>query len=447
MIIVTRLLNHQIRRKLFGEFAALGVLLAASFAYGQTSIPVVVDTSAAKDTAPAGTITMGNWQEYRQYMPSGMEMLFEGQYAWKMPSDVQMTIGPTVIHPLPRSYTEATEKYSAQVKLVGLPGGALTLSGYHGGMPFPDPAEPDAGWKVLADLWFRYLPHLTVNTKGVVCTMTSGGDPSCKAGMKIYRQLDYNTDTGVPQTYAGADGKYFTQYESVKEPEQERYTTVLTISYSDLARPEDVYVFLPALRRSQRLSASARCSADLGTDETPDDRRYGFNMNLTKIKAQLIGEKKILALMDFAMPPGRFPEGYDMPLGWPEPTWGDWQLRDVYVVNVTKLEGSPSHCFGKRVVYVDKATYAPLWEDLYDAEMKPWRFVGFFLRSLDVPGIGAMDTSNSMVYGFWDVKYSHATVFAEPGDGEPFYINQQAPKEFLDLDRYTTPGGLGQIMQ
>ena len=41
-----------------------------------------------------------------------------------------------------------------------------------------------------------------------------------------------------------------------------------------------------------------------------------------------------------------------------------------------------------------------------------------------------------MVYGFWDVKYSHATIFAEAAEGEPFYINEQAPKDFLDLARF-----------
>ena len=136
-----------------------------------------------------------------------------------------------------------------------------------------------------------------------------------------------------------------------------------------------------------------------------------------------------------------------MPLGWPKPTWGKWQLRDVYVVNVTKIAGGGGRCLGKRVVHVDKATSAPLWEDLYDEKMQPWRFVAFFPRTIDVPGIGPVDTSNSMVYGFWDVKYSHATVFAEAGEGEPFYLNEQAPKEFLDLERYTTPGGLGLIMR
>ena len=70
--------------------------------------------------------------------------------------------------------------------------------------------------------------------------------------MKVYRQLSYNTDPGVPPTIPGAEGKYFTQYETEKEPEQERYTTVLTISYTDLTQPEDVYVFIPSLRRISR---------------------------------------------------------------------------------------------------------------------------------------------------------------------------------------------------
>jgi Protein of unknown function (DUF1329) len=78
-----------------------------------------------------------------------------------------------------------------------------------------------------------------------------------------------------------------------------------------------------------------------------------------------------------------------MPLGWPKPTWGKWQLRDVYVVSVTKLAGGGGHCLGRRVVYVDKATAAPLWEDLYDEKLQPWRFIGFFPRTLDVSGVGS----------------------------------------------------------
>ncbi len=438
-------------RRTLATFAMLAIVLSAASAFSQVSGPALTSTKAddASRALPIGdTVTMQNWTSYRRYMPDGMAMLFEGKYFWKMPDDVSMQIGPTIINPLPKNYREATEQYSSQVTVTELPDGRLNLSGYHGGTPFPNPAEPHKAWKILANLWFRYQPHLSVDTNGVVCTMDSGHSTSCKAGMKVYRQLAYNTDPGVLPEIPGAAGKYFTQYEMVKEPEQERYTTVLTISYADLTRQEDVYVFIPALRRYQPMSPMARCSADLGTDETPDDRRYGFNTNLTQVKAELLGERKILSLLDFKMPSGRFPENYDMPLGWPKPSWGKWQLRDVDVVDASKLPGVGSrHCIGRRVMYIDKATYAPLWQDLYDEQLKPWRFVGFFLRTLDVPGIGPVDNSNSMVYGFWDVKYNHATIFAEAGEGAPFYVNQQAPADFMDIARYTTPGGLSMIMR
>jgi hypothetical protein len=458
-------------RSTVAVLVAATIITSSQIAYAQVglAIPSSVATpsvvSATIPTAPApvdnhaaigssgsiadGTIiTMQNWQNYRQFMPDGMVAFFEGRYFWKMPADIQMPVGPTIIHPLPSGYMEATEKYAAQVKIVEQSDGGLTLTGYNGGIPFPRPDEPHKGWKILANLWFRYTPHLTVNTRGVVCFIDSSGSTSCKAGMKIYRQLSFNTDPQTPDIFPGAEGKYFTQFEMVEEPEQERYTAILAISHTDLARPEEVYVFIPSLRRYQPLSPSARCSNDLGTDETPDDRRYGFDSNITQLNVEYNSAKKILSLMGFKMPSGRFPENYDMPLGWPLPSWGKWQLRDAYQISLNKIPlRSAGYCFAKRVMYIDGTTYAPLWEDLYDKKVQLNRSLAFFLRTLEIPGVGPQDSSNSMVYGIWDVKTKHATIFAEPGDDRPFYVNEQAPQEFTDLNRYTTPSGLGMIMR
>src|SRR5205807_8691725 len=68
----------------------------------------------------------------------------------------------------------------------------------------------------------------------------------------------------------------------ISEPESQRYTTSLTITYADPARPEDVYVFLPALRRYQPISAAARCAAFAGMDFTDEDFRSGFDSNLAR---------------------------------------------------------------------------------------------------------------------------------------------------------------------
>lgn len=404
--------------------------------------------AAANGIAPGTSITMQNWQQYKEYMPDGMADFFAGKYSWKMPSDVQMDVGPTVIHPLPKTYQEATEKYSGQVKIVDLPDGGLTLANYQGGSPFPNPTEPHRGWKILADVWYRYLPHLIVDTYGSGCTIDNGGRISCEAAQIISRQLSYNTDPGVPATIAGANGKFSSEYFMVLEPEQDRYTTTLTVSYADPARPEDVYLFLPALRRYQPVSSAARCSQGQGTDTTQEDYRFGFNSNITEMQAEVVGEKKILALIDFTLPAGNFPDNFDMPLGWPKPSWGKWQLRDVYVISASKIPAKAGgYCFGKRVMYVDKATFQPLWEDLYDMKMQPWKFFGLFLRTVDVPQIGPVTASGSMVWAFWNVQEQHASFFIDPASGHDVYINEQAPADFNDLTKYTSPAGLTMIMR
>jgi Protein of unknown function (DUF1329) len=128
---------------------------------------------------------------------------------------------------------------------------------------------------------------------------------------------------------------------------------------------------------------------------------------------------------------------------------GKWQLRDVYTISASKLpQYAPSYCYGKRTMYIDKATFATYWEELYDAAMKPWKIVGLFLHTIDVLGIGPVDESNSLIYGFWDIQNEHASYLLDPIDkGDSVYVNEQVPKEYRDLRRYSTPAGLNLIMR
>ena len=429
--------------------ASVTATLASPAAAASSAARAAVTATGDADSIPVGTtISTLNWSQYQRLMPDGMAALFAGTYFWKMPAAAQIEVGPTIIHPLPKNYMTATEKYAAQVKVVALADGGLTLSGYQGGIPFPVPDEPHKGWKVLANLWYRYLPHLIVDTYAHGCLMTAGGTINCKTAEIISRQLAFNTDPGTPTTYPDAEGKFATEYFMVQEPEQERYTAFLSIAYADPARAEDTYLFLPQLRRYQPVSTAARCSPSQGTDSTQEDYRFGYNSNITEAQVQFIGEKKILALLGANLPVGEFPDNYTMPLGWPMPSWGKWQVRDVDVISVSKIPSrAAGYCYGKRVMYVDKATWAPLWEDLYDRQMQPWRFFALFLRTVDVPGVGPVDASGSMVWAFWDVQNNHASFFIDPGAGHQLYVNEQAPKEYTDLTRYASAPGLNLIMR
>lgn len=319
--------------------------------------------SSTEAISPGTAITMANWRDYRAFMPDVMISLFEGTYFWKMPSDVRMEIGPTVIHPLPRNYLEATEKYSGQVKLIELPSGGLSLEGYHGGIPFPSPSDPHKGWKVLMNHWYRYMPHLIVDSNGYGCSIAGGGSVNCQTYRAVKHQLSFSTDPGLPPASPSEAEIYFTEWYMTVEPEQDRYTTVLTVDYADLARPEQLYVFLPSLRRYQALSSKSRCAPSQGMDFTPEDFHNGFDSNMTEAQADYLSHKKILALVDASPPPGAFPQGYDMPLGWPTPSWGKWQVRDVDVISVQKIPSKVAgYCYGRRVMYLDSHFYGALWK-------------------------------------------------------------------------------------
>lgn len=315
-------------------------------------LPAPVD-----DTPPIGTvITIHNWRRYKRFMPNGMAEMFEGREFWKMPDDVAIEVGPTLIDQLPQNYLAATEKPERAVGIEELPDGGLNLTGYGGGMPFPHPEEPHKGWKILADLWFRYFPHRFVDSRGTMCMADASASAGCASYKLVINQLSYNTDPGV--THVGEGHKFITSWLMLLTPESQKYTTSLTINYSDLSEPEQRYVFIPALRRFLALSTAGRCSPVQGTDMTADDFRYGFDVNLTELRASYDGERKILTLLDPAFPRDEFPKDFDMPLGWPKPYGGRWQLRDVHVVDAVKIPSKAAdYCYGKRVMYVDSRFY------------------------------------------------------------------------------------------
>jgi Protein of unknown function (DUF1329) len=407
----------------------------------------------ASATIPPGTeITMQNWRHYRQFMPPGMVALFEGKYFWKMPPDVEMDVGKTIIHPLPANYRAATERYGSQTRAAKLPDGGYKLENYVAGQPFPNPSGPYKGWEILANLWYRYLPHLYVATgdnQAVICIQDRFHSINCQTNRLVARQLKHNTDPGVPMTDPQAGPMDFTEWVMLISPENLKYTTELMIYYTDLARPQDVYVFKPDLRRSLRLSSSARCSPAFG-DLTADDERYGFSGNIASFKAKFLGEKKILALTDYNNDPSSFPKNWDMPLGFPKPSWGKWGLRDVDVIEVRKIPSrAAGYCYGKRIMYVDKQFYAPLWEELYDSNMKLWKITALFPRAAKVDGIGVVNDSGSMTEAWWDIHNEHASYpfFIPDRHGRDVLTGSEIPKGYDNVAKYSTPGGLSMIMR
>src|SRR5277367_5079692 len=117
--------------------------------------------SAADNPPPPGTeITLANWQQYKAFMPLGMQYLFAGKYFWKLPPDVKIVVSPTTHYELPQVYLDNNRKYADSVKIINLSDGGHAISGYVAGQPFPNPADPMKGYKILVNSWYRYIPYL-----------------------------------------------------------------------------------------------------------------------------------------------------------------------------------------------------------------------------------------------------------------------------------------------
>jgi hypothetical protein len=299
----------------------------------------------ATDSIPVGTrITIQNWQNYEKFMSLGLRSLMSQKYFWKVPADAVLEVAPTVKIGLPRKYREDTEKYHNQTKLVQK-GEGYTVSGYVAGMPFPDidPKDPLAGVKLTYDNYYNYIPYRVFSEAGPKngagwTSVDRYSNKTYSYVYEIYFKFKHISDPGMGVDTPDQQGDIFlSQNNVVWQPEQSKYTNDLLIFYDDPARDPEVYVFVPALRRSLRLSSAARCAPLLGGDYVADDSREGLNIQPPIFQGKLLGIKQVLEIAH-ADPAGyQNYNNYFSPVSFPKAGAGKWELRDAYVVDIQRI--------------------------------------------------------------------------------------------------------------
>jgi hypothetical protein len=413
------------------------------------------ETSVEPGIAPGTVINMSNWRQYSQYMTDGETGLWEGKWSWKMPPDAQIPVGPTVVYPLPAAYVETSEKFGDQTRIEKGPDGRWRLKNYIAGVPFPVPEEPNKGQKILVNLYYRIQPHLVVGYEDsgaplTVCNMDKMNNTLCWKIEFNARQLAHNWEPGVPQTEETAQGAWLGVWIDLLEPEQYRYGTDLTLYWQDDLKTEDNFLFVPALRHSLRLSDAAHCArAFTFADFTHDDFRGGWNGGIADFDATFVKRMKLLALVQANNDYGKFPENYLMPLGWSKPSWGNWELRDTWVIEVHPIPAIGNrYCYGKRVIYLDTNTYAPLAQDLYDSKMQFDKVLVESLTPGDFPGAGKQTWTGGGILQNWDVINEHAAFgFTADEKGRNIAIDAAAKPQYNNPKEYQDGGAIMHMMR
>jgi hypothetical protein len=422
-----------------------GIAGAQVASWSEQNYDSLVSENSSKTIAPGTRITAQNWQQYKDFMPVGMQQLWAGKFFWRLPANAQMAVGATTPTPLPKQYRADTEKYSSQVKLVRDSNGGYNITGYVAGVPFPNPSGPQAGEEIMYNEYYAYIPYVITTYAKLGFTMDKFGNKYVNEVREVNFKIKHLSDPGKPTNIPGNADVFLTQNNVIMEPEQSKYVNSLQIFHDNPAQLPDSYVFVPSLRRSIRLTTAARCSPLVGSDYTQDDER-SMNLQPPIFQAKFLGYKKILVgypAQDYTNKANYYP-----PLYFPGPNAVVWQVRPVAVLDIRRVPSMQSgYCYGSRMAYIDKETWQPVWMDLYDAELHLWKTGPSIYRPMPIPGsngdvcTGAGGPGDGD-YTFWDVQNNHLTLDIQSGG----QINQDAGR-YDNFDRWGTPAGMAQIMQ
>jgi hypothetical protein len=409
---------------------------------------------------PPGTqITYANWQSYKEFMPPAMQALFTGEHFWKMPVDVQMEVGPTLPMPLPPAYLSDTEKNAGRATLRKLPDAGYIPQGYATGIPFPNPLSQSAlaPYAIFYDLYYHYNPRLQ---RSVFCNYSDDSYGNFTASGQadvVYSQLAHLSDPKMPTTIPTAGDYFFSKYIQQIAPEQGKYTTSLDLTYEDLTRLDDIYTYLPSSRRPIRSSDAARCAPLQNSDFTWEDAALGPPGFPQQFDIKYLGEKRILALVhaepaalsqcgtSSQLPSDYYYHAAKGILPWGKPSLGKWELRDVYVIEMSRLPAySQGYCYSRRVLYIDKETFLPLAIELYDPQGGLFKFITQFWTPLAVPSGGSVLGTNGPQAG-WSINFGDKHVSISLTQTSCY--NTSCQPQYLDASQYASPEGLMKIIQ
>lgn len=436
-----------------GAFAVAGTAVAAD---PDPAADANETTESGKFSSPipVGTvINAQNWQNYRQYMTVGQQTVIGGLPRFKLPSDWKIEVGPYTDVPAPRTYRDDTEKYAGTVTLKALPTGGFMPENYVAGVPFPNaatnPNEPNRGIKLLYNTYYNYKPMLMYKPDVVGHAVDRYGNITNNLLIQVITRMNHISEPGTPNVLPNRLPDTFNvQYNEQILPEQSKYTVVLALFPDDPSKEEQIFLFIPSLRRSLRSSSASRCAPFAGSDNFYDDINAGFNGIPTQFTVKVLDSPKmILTMVNRAKENTTDADYHRLNFFWPKSVLGKWELRPVYALELHPIESElPGYCYPRKVIYVDKQNYQILGDDRYDTSQKFWKAGLWWFWKTPIPNSPGDYTFNSFLNAsllIVDFQNQHFTA----GYFNSSTVNTEVPAKYRNIHRYASPAGLAEIMQ
>ena len=303
--------------------------LAGAAAMG--CLAVMLAATASAQVKPGDMITAESSAKVR-------DMVSPGVY-YKVAHGMSMKIVPSQRVDWPPPYKDATEKYSAQVRLSD---DHRSVVGYVAGQPFPliDPNDPDVAVKIIWNNVFRPISTDDYDLRFFDCESAyerGGAQQRQIAYIQVghYAGYDLVGRTEVEPLPIDPDFKktrrlwLFALY-PVLAPQEARGEGFIRFRYADENRGDDAWLWNPGARRIRRLNEGIMSDAT-GAQAWDPDHYSGFNPKTEEYDYKFLGEKNMLATIHAEhSPEARCPTD-----GGASACPEAWEMRHMYVVEST----------------------------------------------------------------------------------------------------------------
>ncbi|MDY6862046.1 MAG: DUF1329 domain-containing protein [Thermodesulfobacteriota bacterium] len=263
----------------------------------------------------------------------------------------------------PEGFAEFTKKNKGKFKV----GKDNRLIGpdWKGGLPFPEPETgAELGWNVY-------------RRRGTLEEFIMDSDFFLiDKGGKLERTFKWiawkkswlgRTDLHPIPELEGNNGTiYWKESVLINAPFDVKGFSMIRTHYEDIYREDDVFSYIPALRRIRRLTGSDVTDPMLGSDFCYDDFE-GWHQKLgPKMTFKLAGSGKFLVSTRFdskSIPD--FVKGNCFQV--------EWEIRDLWILEI--FMNDPGYAYSKRVYYVEKEdkTATIYSAEFYDLKGRLWR--------------------------------------------------------------------------
>ncbi|MDY6863046.1 MAG: DUF1329 domain-containing protein [Thermodesulfobacteriota bacterium] len=236
---------------------------------------------------------------------------------------------------------------------------------WNGGSPFPDPETgSELGWSLFrrrecAEEFYILADQLLVDKK---CKIE-------RSFTNFFHKKSFvgRTDIHPIPEIRGNNGLIFWKESMlVTKPFDVKGFSMVRIHYEDLYRNDDVYSYIPAIRRLRRLTGSDTTDPVLGSDCCYDDFE-GWHQKLDpKMTFKILGIRDFILTRYYRKKP---PEPYIRYNCYQL----EWQIRPLFILEI-KLN-DPNYPYSRRIFYIEKerGTFDIEYGECYDQKGRFWR--------------------------------------------------------------------------